>query len=99
MLLKYCFRQPEFGGWAFNARRGEECLAKWNLIPNDTDILITHGPPVGYGDKMYSDKNVGCVELLTTIQNRVKPKYHIFGHIHEGFILFHSFLVYFTLLF
>jgi hypothetical protein len=59
-------------------------LKKWNQIPDDTDILVTHGPPVGYGDLCYSGVRAGCVELLTTVQQRVKPKYHIFGHIHEG---------------
>ena len=41
------FRQPWFGGWAFNLERGEEILEKWNLIPSDCDIVITHGPPLG----------------------------------------------------
>ncbi len=33
--------QPEFGGWAFNVKRGEEILKKWNKIPTDTNILIS----------------------------------------------------------
>jgi Icc-related predicted phosphoesterase len=80
--------QPEFGGWAFNLQRGEECLSKWNLIPNDTDILITHTPPLGYGDLVCSGVRAGCAELLSTVQQRVKPKYHVFGHIHEGYGVF-----------
>ncbi|EFA00573.1 metallophosphoesterase domain-containing protein 1 [Tribolium castaneum] len=80
--------QPEFGGWAFNLERGEECLSKWNLIPNDTDVLITHTPPLGFGDLVCSGVRAGCVELLTTVQQRVKPKYHVFGHIHEGYGVF-----------
>ena len=28
--------------------------------------------------------HVGCAELLSTVQQRVKPKVHVFGHIHEG---------------
>ncbi|XP_070534012.1 metallophosphoesterase MPPED2-like [Ptychodera flava] len=54
-------------------------------IPEGIDILITHGPPLGHGDKTMSEQRAGCVELLNTIQKRVKPKYHIFGHIHEGY--------------
>ena len=54
------------------------------MIPSDTDILVTHTPPVGHGDLCCSGVRAGCVELLTTVQNRVKPKYHVFGHIHEG---------------
>ncbi|XP_066154936.1 UPF0046 protein T07D4.2 isoform X2 [Euwallacea fornicatus] len=77
--------QPEFGNWAFNLPRGRDCLSKWNLIPEDTDILVTHTPPLGHGDLVCSGVRAGCVELLTTVQTRVKPKYHIFGHIHEGY--------------
>ncbi|ESO91941.1 hypothetical protein LOTGIDRAFT_121668 [Lottia gigantea] len=67
--------QPEFGGWGFNLKRGRECLDKWNLIPDNTDILISHGPPIGYGDKCFGENRAGCVELLSTIQKRVQPKY------------------------
>ncbi|XP_067012199.1 metallophosphoesterase domain-containing protein 1 isoform X2 [Anabrus simplex] len=77
--------QPEFCKWAFSLPRGEPCLAKWNEIPEDTDILITHTPPVGHGDLCCSGVRAGCVELLSTVQQRVKPKYHVFGHIHEGY--------------
>lgn len=81
------FRQPEFCKWAFNVPRGEACLSKWEMIPSDTDILVTHTPPVGHGDLCCSGVRAGCVELLSTVQNRVKPKYHVFGHIHEGILL------------
>ncbi|CAG5127500.1 unnamed protein product, partial [Candidula unifasciata] len=77
--------QPKFGGWAFNLKRGAACLDKWNKIPEDTDILMTHGPPVGHGDLCSDGMRAGCVELLHTIQHRVRPKYHLFGHIHEGY--------------
>ena len=76
--------QPEYCGWAFNLPRGSRCLSKWNGIPEGTDILITHTPPVGYGDHCCTGVRAGCVELLKTVQQRVKPKYHIYGHIHEG---------------
>lgn len=77
--------QPEFGNWAFNLRRGEECLSKWNKIPKNTDVLITHTPPIGHGDLVCSGVRAGCVELLTIVQKYIKPKYHVFGHIHEGY--------------
>lgn len=77
--------QPEFCDWGFNLARGERCLEKWNMIPDKTDILITHGPPIGHGDLCFGQNRAGCVELLSTIQQRVKPKYHIFGHIHEAY--------------
>ena len=89
----------------------------WNKIPEKTDVLMTHGPPLGrlvsvsntrgsnvmserlslarnynghisplsgYGDVVVRGHHVGCVELLHTVQERVKPQYHVFGHIHEG---------------
>ncbi|XP_033733429.1 metallophosphoesterase MPPED2-like isoform X2 [Pecten maximus] len=77
--------QPKFGGWGFNLPRGQALLDKWNMIPADTEILITHGPPIGHGDYCFDGARAGCVELLTTVQQRVRPKYHIFGHIHEGY--------------
>ncbi len=73
--------QPEFHSWAFNLPRGQALRDKWALIPADTDILVTHGPPVGFGDRLPSG-NVGCKELLGARQ-RVRPILHMFGHIHE----------------
>lgn len=76
--------QPYFRNWAFNLQRGEEIKAKWDLIPQNTDILVTHGPPFGKLDYVnYDGVNVGCEELLKKVQS-IKPKIHVFGHIHEG---------------
>ena len=75
--------QPEFFSWAFNLRRGSEIRAKWDLIPKDTDVLITHGPPHGFCDRTPYAR-VGCQDLLETVR-RVRPKVHVFGHIHEGY--------------
>lgn len=77
--------QPEYNNWAFNLPRGKECLEKWNMIPSGVDVLVTHTPPVGHGDLCVLGRRVGCVELLQTVQKRIKPKYHVFGHIHEGY--------------
>jgi len=77
--------QPMYGGWAFNLVRGEACLEKWNLIPDDVDVLITHSPPLGFGDLTSTGVRAGCVELLHSVQRRIKPKYHVYGHIHEGY--------------
>ena len=78
--------QPWFCDWAFNRNRGREIKKHWDLIPDNTDILITHGPAYGYGDKLNSHpmEQVGCQDLLEAIQ-RIKPRYHIYGHIHEGY--------------
>ena len=76
--------QPTFFHWAFNLDRGEACAKAWNKIPKDIDILITHGPPLGYGDLCASYKRAGCVDLLHHIRYRIQPRVHIFGHIHEA---------------
>ena len=77
--------QPEFYNWAFNLPRGQALADKWDLIPVDTDILITHGPPATVLDYTVRDNiNVGCVDLFNKI-NEVKPKINVFGHIHEGY--------------
>jgi Icc-related predicted phosphoesterase len=77
--------QPEFYNWAFNLpRNGEELKSKWDLIPMNTDILITHGPAWGYVDKVIGrTQNLGC-ELLAERIKVVKPKIHVCGHIHSG---------------
>ena len=41
------FRTPWFNGWGFNLSRGQSLLDKWNQVPEDIDILMTHGPPLG----------------------------------------------------
>lgn len=74
--------QPWFYDWAFNLKRGPEIRAKWDLIPVGIDVLITHGPPMGIGDLCDHGARVGCEDLLETVR-RIRPKFHIFGHIHE----------------
>jgi Icc-related predicted phosphoesterase len=74
--------QPWFHDWAFNKKRGEEIKKHWDLIPKDTDVLITHGPPFGILDLCYHGDRVGCSDLLNVVQ-KIKPRVHAFGHIHE----------------
>ena len=64
-------------------------------MPTGVDVLITHGPPHSIRDECPSMPmdgssyepgrwvSVGC-EVLRDELNRIKPKVHIFGHIHEG---------------
>lgn len=78
---------PTFLDWAFMLDRGEQLCEKWALIPDNTDVLITHGPPKGIGDEAnlgFKSQNVGCADLLARIQE-LALKAHIFGHIHEGY--------------
>lgn len=77
--------QPWFHDWAFNLPRGQALKDKWDLIPGGTDILITHGPPHGIGDRTQSGERAGCEDLAEAVATRIRPKLHVFGHIHEGY--------------
>lgn len=76
--------QPWFYDWAFNLPRGPRIRAKWDLIPPQTNVLITHGPPLGHGDLTSRGKRAGCADLLEVVE-QIRPPFHIFGHIHEGY--------------
>lgn len=76
---------PTFCEWAFMEDRGSRIRKYWDMIPENIDVLITHGPPYGILDYTVYDKiHVGCADLMQAVE-RVKPKFHIFGHIHEGY--------------
>jgi Icc-related predicted phosphoesterase len=77
--------QPKFRIWAFGAARGAELASKWAKIPERVDVLVTHGPPHGFGDRIHwkgQDRHVGCVDLLARVRV-VQPRLHLFGHIHQ----------------
>lgn len=76
--------QPRFFDWAFNLDRGEPLRTKWRMIPDDTDVLVTHGPMHGVGDLASSGIVCGCEDLRDEIETRIKPRCHIYGHIHEA---------------
>jgi Icc-related predicted phosphoesterase len=88
--------QPEFYDWAFNLPRGNALKIMWDKIPTDTDVLITHGPPYLIQDDIFRKTrtkydpvglvpgHVGCWDLAKAVE-RIKPKAHIFGHIHEAY--------------
>jgi hypothetical protein len=78
--------QPEFYNWAFNLpRNGPGLQHKWNMIPENTDILITHGPAWGFVDDVEGRRgqHLGC-ELLAERIKEIKPKIHLCGHVHSG---------------
>jgi Icc-related predicted phosphoesterase len=78
--------QPKFYDWAFNLPRGGEKLKiRWAGIPDDTNVLITHGPPKGIGDLVPRGERTGCEHLLARVLRLEHLKAHIFGHIHEGY--------------
>jgi len=77
--------QPEHYLMGFTLPSGPQLEAKWAQIPDDVDVLVTHGPPKGVLDRVFDGTHVGCEHLLEAVQNRVKPRVHVFGHIHEGY--------------
>lgn len=83
---------PTFFNWYFNRERGEEIKRHWDMIPKDTDVLITHGPPFSILDKAPRFSNfksrivsgyeqTGCRDLMEKVEE-IKPSVHCFGHIH-----------------
>lgn len=76
--------QPFFMDWAFNLETEPELQAKWDLIPLDTDVLLTHGPPFGILDECYDGRHVGCAALAGAVRE-INPTLHLFGHIHESY--------------
>ena len=77
--------QPLFNAQACDAfalPRGKPLQEKWQMIPEGTDILVTHSPPAGILDQ---DGPVahGCGDLAMAVRN-IRPKYHVFGHIHSN---------------
>lgn len=76
--------QPEFCNWAFNLPRGRPLAEKWGKIPEDTEVLLTHGPPHKILDHCPGG-NVGCEDLLERVLKLPNLKYHVFGHIHESY--------------
>jgi Icc-related predicted phosphoesterase len=63
----------------FGYTAGKDAQDLWAQIPADTNILITHGPPLGYMDK----DGLGCEDLRKALW-RIEPLAHVFGHVHEG---------------
>ena len=76
--------QPAYYDWAFNANEWE-LMQIWKQIPDDTDILLLHGPPRGFGDlSPFGNVHTGSPSLLERIKE-IKPKLVIAGHIHSGY--------------
>jgi len=74
--------QPAFNDWAFNLPRGPALAEKWALVPDRVDVLVTHGPPLGIGDRGPVEGRLGCADLLARVR-AAAPRLHLFGHIHQ----------------
>jgi Icc-related predicted phosphoesterase len=76
------------GDWAFSEMDRYKRRAIFDKIPSDTDVLISHGPPYSILDRCDNGSHgygsVGDLELLGAVE-RVRPKLHVFGHIHDGY--------------
>ena len=72
---------PDLSGFAYYATE-EELIEKWKGIPTGVDVLITHTPAHGILDVPTSGTvNLGCPHLREQLK-RIKPKLHVFGHVH-----------------
>lgn len=77
---------PRFYNWAFMTWTREEAAEKAAMIPEDTEVLISHGPPFGILDTVdRGGYQVGCYQLAERIQELPNLKVHAFGHIHEEY--------------
>ena len=77
---------PRFLDWHFMEDR-DKIQKHWDKIPEDTDILVTHGPAHGFLDEVepsWKRGHLGCMELTKAVE-RVKPQLFLFGHIHDGY--------------
>lgn len=75
--------QLPFMDWAFNLPE-DELRREFERIPENVDVLITHSPPYGILDSVRKDEHLGSKSLLEKV-SKVRPRYHIFGHIHNGY--------------
>jgi Icc-related predicted phosphoesterase len=76
--------QPWFYDWAFN-KAGETIKPHWDMIPLDTNVLVTHGPIKGFLDMTMGGESVGCPYLRDRVAELKDLKLHVCGHIHEGY--------------
>ncbi len=76
--------QPDLVGWAFGKPRGKEMQEHWDLIPSDTDVLITHTPPKGILDRSGSGRVLGCGNLFDSVK-KIEPRINAFGHVHASY--------------
>jgi predicted phosphohydrolase len=75
---------PKIGCGAFELKSEIAREQTWRNIPDDTDVLVTHGPPHKTRDRIKKGWEVGCEPLALRVR-QVKPHLHLFGHIHEGY--------------
>jgi Icc-related predicted phosphoesterase len=75
---------PKLQGWAYYAT-DDQLRELYEAVPEETDIVVSHGPPVGHGIDLAQGRNRAGCPAANDMMKRVKPKAFICGHIHEGF--------------
>ncbi len=79
---------PWFQDWAYNFPRGEggdaEAARHYAEIPDDTQLLITHGPPHGTLDRLPDTDHIGSIPLRDRVGTLPQLRAHVFGHIHNA---------------
>ena len=73
---------PIGGAWNFELTIKHRA-AQFEHIPKGLDVLVSHAPAFGVGDRAWDDERAGCRCLRTEIFEK-RPRHHVFGHIHEG---------------
>jgi Icc-related predicted phosphoesterase len=73
---------PELESWAYYAD-ADELAERWRAIPDDTDVLITHTPPLGILDRTSRGIHCGCPRLRARVEE-LRPAVHCFGHVHRS---------------
>ena len=77
-------------GGAFGMSSAKDRKRLYAQIPQDIDVLISHGPPYGILDLAPgSHLHQGCGELLDAVM-RVRPRLHVFGHVHGAYGVFQT---------
>ncbi|KAG9098101.1 hypothetical protein FS749_004685 [Ceratobasidium sp. UAMH 11750] len=69
---------PRSGNFAFQYPK-ESGAKRWKSLPEETGVLVTHGPPHAHCDR----DGLGCEYLLQRLWE-IRPKIMICGHIHAG---------------
>jgi Icc-related predicted phosphoesterase len=72
---------PGYPWMAFTYRAIEGSEMRWTSVPDDTDVLVTHGPPHGILDCDYTGQRIGDASLYKRVE-AIRPKLHLFGHVH-----------------
>lgn len=71
------------GNWAFT-KSIAAIEQSWKKIPQETAVIITHSPPYAILDEATNQVSMGSGSLRKQIE-RLKPTYHIFGHLHDNY--------------